>query len=394
MLPNTEVDLHETTVKTEERKLSTNDFRTMIHNVNNILDVKELTSRTNKDAIEENEVIIPDMRESEGIFNFAKDKENDTKVSKVTTSKSFLAESTILRKLLTTQAHIVISPSSPCQELVIGGEPITSHLPERYCQFLRPRKVTNTNSKVDFERSASTSFSKPIKSSTNYNSLEDAPLTFLGSTVPPNHLRAGIHFALETQQIVTIDDEEDKTVEQQPRVTSGEDDVHILPSYNPKSYLKSSKSDSGQKGARKKLLKCNYCDKTYNSETSAKIHYKLVHSKIFECRRCNKKYLSQDSLSQHEKKHLPTTVQKPFKCPYSIGSTKGETTPKEKKLGIVQGKFKCLASFENKASLQDHLRKHHKFSQVFECGVCDKSFFSVELLNSHVLKMHVSVDVL
>lgn len=112
-------------------------------------------------------------------------------------------------------------------------------------------------------------------------------------------------------------------------------------------------------------LECNFCQKTFNTQSNLHIHLRThTGSKPYVCRICGKAFSQSCNLVNHERIH---SGEKPFKCPH------------------------CDKAFTQSGNLNNHIRLHTN-EKPFKCHFCDKAFVQSGNLNSHIMNNHRSRD--
>jgi len=142
-----------------------------------------------------------------------------------------------------------------------------------------------------------------------------------------------------------------------------------------------------------KVLKCPYCDKTFELKNSLSNHIKS-HSDIrqfkctncerrfkktgdyqrhiklcgkdhqFKCHMCEKTFMNLNSLTNHERTH---NNERPYQCE------------------------KCLTSFKKEGDMKNHERICKTGVLPFSCGVCKKEFAAGNSLANHILVHQASL---
>ncbi|KAM9790782.1 LOW QUALITY PROTEIN: zinc finger and BTB domain-containing protein 41 [Syngnathus typhle] len=161
--------------------------------------------------------------------------------------------------------------------------------------------------------------------------------------------------------------------------------------------------------AKKKILKCPKCDKTFDRagkyESHTRVHTK---EKPFQCDICQQRYSTKSNLTVHKKKHTNNAPlqMKEHKCPFCNkfhASTKTlakhvrrfhpehlqEFFSKSKKTKTEGWKCPiCLKSFTRRTHLQEHMILHTQ-DRPFKCAFCDEFFRSRFARLKHQEKYHL-----
>ncbi|XP_049602528.1 zinc finger and BTB domain-containing protein 41 [Syngnathus scovelli] len=161
--------------------------------------------------------------------------------------------------------------------------------------------------------------------------------------------------------------------------------------------------------AKKKILKCPKCDKTFDRagkyESHTRVHTK---EKPFQCDICQQRYSTKSNLTVHKKKHTDNAPlqMKEHKCPFCNkfhASTKTlakhvrrfhpehlqEFVSKSKKRKTEGWKCPiCLKSFTRRTHLQEHMILHTQ-DRPFKCAFCDEFFRSRFARLKHQEKYHL-----
>ena len=115
---------------------------------------------------------------------------------------------------------------------------------------------------------------------------------------------------------------------------------------------------------------CSYCEKSFRSKSSLKLH-EMIHTgeKPFECSVCNKKFNQKGYLSEHmwnlHKQMVP-----------------GDNKSSEKKPLNIYSCSYCGKEFLRLSTLKRHEEKHSAVKSL-TCSQCDKTFASTEGLKCH-----------
>ena len=172
-------------------------------------------------------------------------------------------------------------------------------------------------------------------------------------------------------------------------------------------------------------LKCNICDKSFNSKISIERHRQTVHiTNTSKCKDCGKTYSNRKALSDH-KNYVHTNFQKlscnlcgkkfnalhhlqihtegvhllkRWKCDdcEKDFSTKAGLTKHKATIHCneTQGKIPCTlcgSTFTRKDSHRKHMREFHENeAKEHSCQFCNKSFSIVRYLKAHERQKHGS----
>lgn len=135
-------------------------------------------------------------------------------------------------------------------------------------------------------------------------------------------------------------------------------------------------------------LPCYICNKTFKNERYLKIHLKThTDQRTFYCTHCSKQFTSKGNLMVHMVGYHSGT--KSFKCKYCPMAFKFRGSlwrhmkdHKDKPHPIVFSCERCGESYQTKAELAMHKRKHIK-DNIFECDICGKIIHQQKKLARH-----------
>lgn len=136
---------------------------------------------------------------------------------------------------------------------------------------------------------------------------------------------------------------------------------------------------------------CSDCGQGFMNESRLKMHVKNNHykpRKTIKCSKCGEKFLTYSNRLTHMvSKHNVFR----HKCSYCAESFKSH---KERVLHLNQQHNKninnrckmCPKSYSTSSNLFMHVRNFHMNERQYVCTVCGDMFYSVQILNSHMLK--------
>lgn len=128
-----------------------------------------------------------------------------------------------------------------------------------------------------------------------------------------------------------------------------------------------------------KVIKCNMCDKLFNSRVRLNSHMNS-HIKPFKCKFCDEKYARRDYLKRHEYNEHREYVDEDLEVSFSEG---------QKTFSLVQCAF-CPKVLRGKSQLQIHERRHTG-EKPYQCEQCNIRFTTVCNLRTHQKKHSESV---
>ncbi|XP_044151527.1 zinc finger protein 567-like [Bufo gargarizans] len=154
-----------------------------------------------------------------------------------------------------------------------------------------------------------------------------------------------------------------------------------------KSASKTARSKSNranEEAEKQKPLKCNFCEKRFNSQSILEAHHRIHTGKLpYPCPLCDESFAKASLLAAHSSKHKE---RKPYQCDQcdknfndqtlflTHKKTHEEETPHECS--------ECSSAFPSHSSLLAHEQSHLK-PKPYKCRHCEKSFNAESLLATH-----------
>ncbi|CAG7725959.1 unnamed protein product [Allacma fusca] len=183
-----------------------------------------------------------------------------------------------------------------------------------------------------------------------------------------------------------IDDEEGS-----PLNDDIQDFCEVILTENPDSGAGASQNHNSnlQQGKRVyKDIKCEYCDMTYRSHKSLKIHRNRIHFDIlpFKCKYCDQGFVTKEKLEKHENSHEGIRNNECRICHKLFSRRSAMKVHEAKHTGVRS--FQCELCDKNYlayAALRKHIEAIHG-TEKFICELCGKELPSRHYLNSHVRK--------
>ena len=131
--------------------------------------------------------------------------------------------------------------------------------------------------------------------------------------------------------------------------------------------LEETKIGKTRKNQLKGDIKCPTCDKTFQSETTKRLHIENVHLRTsFNCKLCDSTFNKKGELVSHTRK-AHKDVERQFKCHI------------------------CDKSFLLKHTLKDHMAVHEENQQEYRCEECGKSYKDRRNLKDHIDSVHKKI---
>ncbi|XP_073407343.1 uncharacterized protein [Dendrobates tinctorius] len=145
-----------------------------------------------------------------------------------------------------------------------------------------------------------------------------------------------------------------------------------------------STNKTSQDALHEKPLKCDYCEKRFNSRTILEAHHRIHTGKLaYSCPYCEESFSKSSLLAAHSSKHKEY---KPYQCDQCEKNFKDESLFNAHKRTHTGEKphqcSKCDNWYPNRNALLVHEQSHLK-PKPYKCRHCEKSFNDKALLITH-----------
>ncbi|CAG9771254.1 unnamed protein product [Ceutorhynchus assimilis] len=139
--------------------------------------------------------------------------------------------------------------------------------------------------------------------------------------------------------------------------------------------------------------KCPKCSKTFSQKKRLNFHIKAFHDLKYSCPHCHRKCFGQTELKNHVCAEDPNRI---LKCPTCSRNFSNERSFRfhmkmhETTYGPVRYVCsECSQLYSSKVIYERHLKTVHSQNKQFTCQICDKKFARRDILNTHLLEIHL-----
>lgn len=148
---------------------------------------------------------------------------------------------------------------------------------------------------------------------------------------------------------------------------------------------------------KKRLYKCNLCEKTFTRKKNRNTHQLSHTAKNFKCDKCEKEFQYPSQLAKHQKVHQGYVCED---CGFNTDTwSKLVKHRKEfhgKKIRPCENVFECphcKKLIKTKAALNTHIQMVHEHNSdeagCYQCGQCGREYKYKQSLKQHYLTVHM-----